>query len=195
MLRHLPNMLTGLRLAAAPATAGLVTTGHFDFALGLVAFAGVSDAADGFLAKRMGVTSRLGRFLDPAADKALMFAAFLTLTIIGDVPLWLTLSVFSREVILLLGIVIALVARANITVQPMLIGKLATALQVSYIAMHLTALAFGFGIEAVEPAAAYLVLALTLISGFSYCGVWWRAMRVRDAHLPASRPPESQSGS
>ena len=190
MLRHLPNMLSGLRLAAAPATAGLVTTGHFDVALGIFAFAGVSDAADGFLAKRMGVTSRLGRFLDPAADKALMFAAFLTLTIIGDVPLWLTLSVFLREVLLMLGIVVALMARANIVVQPMLLGKAATALQVLYIVMHLTALAFGFGIEAVEPTAAYLVLALTLISGIFYCGVWLRAMRARDAH-----PRESQPGS
>jgi cardiolipin synthase len=187
MLRHLPNMLTGLRLAAAPATAGLVTTGHFDVALGLFAFAGVSDAADGFLAKRMGVTSRLGRFLDPAADKALMFAAFLTLTIIGDVPLWLTLSVFLREVLLMSGIVVAVMARANIVLRPSLSGKAATTTQVLYIVMHLAALAFGFGIESVEPTAAYLVAALTLISGLSYCGVWLRAMR--------ARPRESQRGS
>jgi cardiolipin synthase len=142
MLRHLPNMLTGLRLAAAPATAGLVTTGHFDAALGLFAFAGVSDAADGFLAKRMGVTSRLGRFLDPAADKALMFAAFLTLTIIGDVPLWLTLTVFLREVLLMIGIFVAVMARANIVVRPSLSGKLATTTQILYVLMHLSALAF-----------------------------------------------------
>ena len=190
MLRHLPNMLTGLRLAAAPATVGLVTTGHFDFALGLFAFAGVSDVADGFLAKRMGVTSRLGRFLDPAADKALIFAAFLTLTFIGDVPLWLALSVFLREVLLMLGIVIAVMARANIIVRPMLLGKAATTLQILYIVMHLAALAFGFGIEAVEPTASYLVVLLTLISGLSYCGVWLRAMRERDSH-----PRESQAGS
>ena len=187
MLRHLPNMLTGLRLAAAPATAGLVTTGHFDVALGLFAFAGVSDAADGFLAKRMGVTSRLGRFLDPAADKAIMFAAFLTLTIIGDVPLWLTLLVFLREVLLMLGIVVAVMARANIVVRASLSGKAATTTQVLYIVMHLAALAFGFGIESIEPTAAYLVAALTLISGFSYCGVWLRAMR--------ARPREGQRGS
>jgi len=180
MLRHLPNMLSGLRLAAAPATAGLVSTGHFDVALGIFAFAGVSDAADGFLAKRMGVTSRLGRFLDPVADKALMFAAFLTLTFIGDVPLWLALAVFLREILMLSGIAIALVARANIVVRPLLLGKAATALQILYIFMHLTALAFGFGIEAVEPASAYLVAFLTFISGLSYLGVWLRAMRERD---------------
>lgn len=183
MLRHLPNMLSGLRLAAAPATAGLVTTGHFDVALGIFAFAGVSDAADGFLAKRLGVTSRLGRFLDPAADKALMFAAFLTLTIIGDVPLWLTLSVFLRELLLMIGITIAVFAQANIVVQASIVGKAATTVQVLYIVMHLTALAFGFGIESVESGAAYLVLALTIVSGLSYFGVWLRAMR--------SRPRES----
>jgi cardiolipin synthase len=191
MLRHIPNMLTGLRLAAAPATVGLLATGHFEMALGIFAFAGVSDAADGFLAKRMGVTSRLGRFLDPAADKALLFAALVTLTVIGDVPLWLTLAVTLREVLLMAGIVIAVLARANIVVQPLLIGKAATALQIVYVLVHLVALAFGFGLGAVEPGAAYIVAILTLVSGFSYCGVWWRAMRAR----PSAESREDHLGS
>ena len=72
LLRHLPNLLTTLRLAAAPATAGLLAAGHFSAALALFVFAGLSDAADGFLAKRFGLSTPLGRFLDPLADKALM---------------------------------------------------------------------------------------------------------------------------
>ncbi|MEY4879082.1 MAG: hypothetical protein RJB62_551 [Pseudomonadota bacterium] len=187
MLRHLPNMLTGLRLAAAPATAGLLTTGHFEAAFGIFAFAGVSDAADGFLAKRMGVTSRLGRFLDPAADKALLLAAFITLTIIGDVPLWLTLAVLFREVLLMCGILVALMAQAQITVRPLFIGKTATALQIVYVSVHLAALAFSFDLAPFEPVAGYTVAALALLSGLSYCGVWLRALR--------SRPRESATGS
>ena len=187
MLRHLPNMLTGLRLAAAPATAGLLTTGHFEAALGIFAFAGVSDAADGFLAKRMGVTSRLGRFLDPAADKALLLAAFITLTIIGDVPLWLTLAVLFREVLLMCGILIAVMAQAHIVVKPLFVGKVATALQIVYVGVHLAALAFHFDLTPVEPVAGYTVAALTLLSGLSSCGVWLRALR--------ARPRESATGS
>jgi cardiolipin synthase len=176
-------MLTGLRLAAAPATAGLLSTGHFEAAFGIFAFAGMSDAADGFLAKRLGVTSRLGRLLDPAADKALMFAAFVTLTVIGDVPLWLTATVFLREALVILGIAIAMLMQANIVVRPLLIGKAATAVQILYIVMHLAALAFGFSIAMFEPIAAYVVVGLTLISGLSYCGGWLRAMKARP------RPP------
>ena len=86
MLRHLPNLLTSLRLAAAPTTAGLLVAGHFNAAFGLFAVAGLSDAADGYLAKRFGLDSPLGRILDPTADKALMLAAFVTLAILDDVP-------------------------------------------------------------------------------------------------------------
>src|SRR5258708_2306767 len=83
MLRHLPNLLTTLRLAAAPTTAGLLVAGHFNAAFGLFAVAGLSDAADGFLAKRFGLDSPLGRVLDPIADKALMLAAFVTLALLA----------------------------------------------------------------------------------------------------------------
>ena len=183
-------MLTGLRLAAAPATVGLLATGHFELALGIFAFAGVSDAADGFLAKRWGATTRLGRFLDPAADKALLLAALLTLTALGDVPLWLTLAVLLREALMLAGIVVALAARANIVVRPLFIGKVATALQIVYVLLHLVALAFGFSIAWLEPQASYTVAILALVSGLSYCGVWLRAMRTR----PGTNPGEGRFG-
>src|SRR5882672_8667433 len=101
MLRHLPNLLTSLRLAAAPATAGLLVAGHFNAAFGLFAFAGLSDAADGFLAKRFNLASRLGRLLDPAADKALMLAGFVTLAVLDDVPAWLAVTVIARDLLIL----------------------------------------------------------------------------------------------
>jgi len=195
MLRHLPNMLTGLRLAAAPVTVGLLATGRFELALGIFAFAGVSDAADGFLAKRWGVTSRLGRFLDPAADKALLFAALVTLTALRDVPLWLTLAVMFREGLLIAGIVVALAARAQIHIRPLFIGKAATALQIVYVLAHLVALAFGFSLDSLEPAASYLVAVLAVVSGFSYCGVWLRAMRARPRLNPGSDPRDGHFGS
>lgn len=177
MLRHVPNVLTGLRLAAAPATAGLLSTGHFDAAFSVFAFAGMSDAADGYLAKRLGVTSRLGRFLDPAADKALLIAAFIALTILGVVPLWLTLVVLARECLLLLGIATAMMAGAPIALKPLFIGKLGTALQVFYVAAHLAALAFGFRLASVEPGDAYVLAGVTLLSTLAYGRVWFAAMR------------------
>jgi cardiolipin synthase len=177
MLRHLPNLLTTLRLAAAPTTAGLLVAGHFNAAFGLFAVAGLSDAADGFLAKRFGLDSPLGRVLDPIADKALMLAAFVTLALLDDVPVWVAAIVIARDVLILLGLAIAVALRAPIGVKPILLGKLCTALQMFYIGSHLAALAFSFPLGAISPADAYVVGVVALASGFGYSAVWLKAMR------------------
>ena len=175
--RHVPNVITGLRLMAAPATAGLLVAGHFNVAFGVFAFAGLSDAADGYLAKRFGLGSPLGRILDPAADKALMLAAFLTLTLIGEIPMWVTAIVIGRDAGIVLGILIARAVRAPLIIQPLLIGKLSTALQIGYAGLHLASLAFGFGLDAFAPTDAYVLAAVTAASAFGYGVVWLKAMR------------------
>ena len=157
MLRYLPNVLTGLRLAAAPTTAGLLAAGHFNAAFGLFAFAGLSDAVDGFLAKRFGFSTPLGRFLDPAADKALMLAVFISLAFLDDVPNWLAATVIARDVLIVLGLAVALAMQAPIAIQPLLVGKLCTGLQVLYIGLHLASLAFNIPIGAISPVDAYVV--------------------------------------
>jgi cardiolipin synthase len=185
LLRHVPNLITMLRLAAAPMTAGLLVAGHFNAAFGLFAFAGLSDAADGFLAKRFNLASRLGRFLDPAADKALMLAAFVTLAMLDDVPVWLAVTVIARDLLILLGLAFALALRAPVTVQPLFLGKVCTALQVLYIGWHLAALAFDWPSDAVAPADAYLVAVVAWVSGLAYFGVWLKSMR--SVHLQVGR--------
>ena len=177
MLRYLPNLLTSLRLAAAPATAGLLAAGYFNAAFGLFAFAGLSDAVDGFLAKRFGFSTPLGRFLDPAADKALMLAAFMTLALLDDVPMWLAAIIIARDALILLGLAVAAATQAPIAVQPLLIGKVCTALQVLYIGLHLGSLAFEVPIGSISPADAYLVGLVALASGAAYFAVWLKAMR------------------
>jgi cardiolipin synthase len=177
LLRHIPNTLTGLRLAAAPATVGLLSTGHYDAAFGIFAAAGASDAVDGYLAKRFGFTSKFGAYMDPAADKALMLAVFITLTIMGAVPLWLTLLILVREALFVSAIGAASAFHTSLPVRPLLIGKLGTALQILYIAVHLAALAFGFSLERIEPGDAYVLAAVIVLSIFSYGALWLRAMR------------------
>jgi cardiolipin synthase len=176
-MRHLPNLITTLRLAAAPATAGLLAAGHFNAAFGIFAFAGLSDVADGFLAKRFNLATPLGRLLDPVADKALMLAAFVTLAILDDVPVWLAATVITRDVLILLGLASAMAARAPIAIQPLFIGKVCTALQVLYIGWHLAALAFEFPPGVMSPADSYLVGVFAFASGCAYLAVWVKAMR------------------
>jgi cardiolipin synthase len=168
-------------LAAAPATAGLLAAGHFNVAFGIFAFAGLSDAADGYLAKRFGLSSALGRFLDPAADKALMLALFVTLAILDDVPVWLAISVIARDALIILGLAVAMAAHVPIPIRPLFVGKLATALQLIYLGMHLASLAFDFPLSGLAPADAYVLAGVTLASVAAYLDVWLRAMRaVRD---------------
>ena len=87
LFKHVPNLLTGLRLVSAPAIALLLYDGNDRAALGIFALAGLSDAADGFLAKRFGFATRFGRYLDPAADKLLVLVSFVTLAMMNIAPL------------------------------------------------------------------------------------------------------------
>lgn len=177
LLRHLPNLLTTLRLAAAPATAGLLAGRHFGVAFGLFAFAGLSDAADGFLAKRYGLSTRLGRFLDPIADKALMLAVFVTLSVLDDVPVWLTATVILRDLLIVTGLAVAVASRAPIAVRPLMAGKICTATQVVYAGLHLAALGFGLPVARLSPLDAYVTAGVAAASFVAYFMVWRTAMR------------------
>jgi cardiolipin synthase (CMP-forming) len=179
MLKHLPNLLTALRLAAAPALALLLVSGADRAALGVFAFAGLSDAADGFLAKRFGFATRFGRYLDPAADKLLMFAAFFTLTALRITPLWLTLLVVARDAAIVAGILLAHVLKLLIRIEPLLIGKASTAMQIVYIALALLLLTFGLRWPEGETIAADVTAFLTAASWVAYTGVGLNAALVR----------------
>lgn len=179
LLRQAPNILSSLRLVAAPVAAWLIYRSMDFEALCVFGFAGMSDAADGFLAKRYGLASRFGAWLDPAADKLLMLATFVTLTMIGAVPLWLTMLVIGRDIAIVLGVLLARILEAPLQVKPLLAGKLSTVVQVLYIGLILLLLT----LDAVRPtlafAAGITTAAFTLASFFAYAYVWFQAVAVR----------------
>lgn len=179
MLRHLPNLLTSLRLLAAPLTAFLLFQGLDKAALGVFAFAGASDAIDGYLAKRLAPGSRFGAYLDPAADKFLMLACFVTLTVIGITPLWLTILVIARDVAIVLGLLLALAMALPVQIAPLLIGKASTAVQVAYVALALVMLAFGIHIPRILAVTGFAVAIFTVASWLGYSHVLLRAFLMR----------------
>jgi cardiolipin synthase len=189
LFRHIPNILTGMRLLCAPALAFLVASGSDRAALGVFAFAGLSDAADGYLAKRFGFATRFGRFLDPAADKVLMLTAFLALTATGFAPVWLAVLVIARDVAIVAGIVLAQILGLPLKVEPLLIGKLSTAIQVCYIGFSLLQLAFGFHWDGFSRAAAGITAAVTVASWLAYGGVLLGALAAR-----SRGPRDARSG-
>lgn len=177
MLRHLPNLLTLLRLLAAPLTAFLVLKGLDKAALGVFVFAGLSDAADGYLAKRLSPGSRFGVYLDPAADKLLMLASFITLTRIHSeiAPLWLTAIVIGRDVAIILGLLVARLLALPLHVAPLTIGKASTAVQVGFVALALFVLAFDIAAPRLMMAAAVAAATLTVASWIGYTQVLVKA--------------------
>jgi cardiolipin synthase (CMP-forming) len=179
VLRQAPNILSALRLIAAPIAAWLILHDMDYAALCVFVFAGLSDAADGFLAKKFGLASRFGAWLDPAADKFLMLASFVTLTMIGAVPLWVTVLVIGRDIAIVLGVLLARLLEMPLQVAPLMVGKISTVVQVLYIAFVLLVLTLKADWPAVELAGQAGVVLLTLMSFLAYSQVWFKAAAAR----------------
>jgi cardiolipin synthase len=180
--RNLPNLLTAARLALVPVVAAEVLGGNFRAALGLTMLAGLTDGVDGFLARRFGWTSRLGAWLDPLADKALLVTLSLTLGRVGAFPWWLVALVIARDAIILLMVGAAFAFTAIRDFPPSIWGKLSTLVQVGACVGMLLMRATPFSWP---PAVArFLVAATTLAtvwSGVDYVrlgAIRWRRERV-----------------
>lgn len=137
-LKHIPNMICVARiLLVAPIVWSLVKE-RYQLALGLIAIAGLSDALDGYLARKFDWRTRLGGLLDPAADKLLMFASFVTLSWIGLVPIWFTAIVVGRDLVIIVGTVVYQVYVAPVHGEPTAASKLNTVLQVLFVLLVIT---------------------------------------------------------
>lgn len=176
MLKHLPNLLSGLRLLAAPLAAWLVLVGHDTAALSLFAAAGISDLADGYVARRWGFASRFGAWLDPAADKLLMILCLMALMHMGKAPFWLVALVLARDLAIALGVALAWALSLPLRIAPLIIGKATTAVQVCYIGVWLLLLAFELDAPRLMLAGAFTVAVFTLLSAFAYGSAFLRAL-------------------
>jgi len=175
MLRHLPNSLSAMRLVAAPLAAWLILNQYDVEALCVFALAGLSDAADGYLAKKFGLASRFGAWLDPIADKLLMLASYVSLTMVGAVPLWLTAMVIGRDIAIVLGVLLARFFAMPLEVKPLMVGKASTVVQVLYIALVLLLLTLHEPPPALERIGEGAVTLLAVWSFLAYAQVWVRA--------------------
>lgn len=172
----LPNTLTGLRLVLAPLFAVLVAAGEYGEALAVFAFAGASDAADGYLAKRFGLATELGRILDPVADKLLMLVSFLALAAIGAVPVWLAALVIGRDIVIVFGALLAWALDLPLRIAPLPLGKISTALQIGYVAFVLLLLLIGVSEPQIGDAVALVTGVVTVGSGLNYAALWFMAL-------------------
>ena len=175
LLRQIPNILTAIRIVLAPLTAWLILHDRSLAALFVFGFAGASDALDGFLARRFGLVSRFGEYLDPAADKLLMLASFVTLTMIGQAPFWLTAIVIGRDVAIVLGVAVAWLLALPVKVEPLAVGKASTVVQVGYVGLILLLLSSQTGMPVLAEAAGIIAAGFTLMSWFAYGQLLFKA--------------------
>lgn len=175
MLRHVPNLLSALRLMAAPLAAWAILRDHDTMALAMFAFAGLSDLADGFLARRWGFTSRSGAWLDPVADKLLMLFCFVALLRVGAAPFWLAVVVIARDAALATGALLAKIMSLPLRIEPLIVGKASTAVQLGYVGIFLLLLAFDRESPRLVRAAGYTVAVFAVLSFAAYAQLFLRA--------------------
>jgi cardiolipin synthase (CMP-forming) len=172
----IPNLITLGRILLVPVVVWAIAQGLMWLAFLLFVAAGVSDAVDGFLAKRFGMTTVLGAYLDPLADKALIVSIYVTLGINGLIPRWLVILVVSRDIMIIGGIMLSWVMGNPLKIRPLLVSKLNTVAQIVFACAVLGSLGFGLEVPVLTLVLTGLVAALTLLSVAAYVAEWARHM-------------------
>ncbi len=166
-----------MRLFAVPVFLSLLADGDYRLALIVFVLAGLTDAVDGAVARLTDTRTELGAHLDPLADKLLLVSAFITLGILGVVPVQLMIIIIVRDTVILGGFVLsAIVVGRSITVAPSVWGKLTTFFQILTVSLVLVAHSQWLEIpEPTIPLVFVLTGLLTFISGIHYVvyGIRW----------------------
>lgn len=182
----IPNFITIARLIGVPLIVWLMIADRFVEATILFIIAGISDAADGFIAKRFGASSELGAYLDPVADKALLVSVFCTLGFKGALPAWLIVLVVSRDLFIIGGMLIAYMLGSPMAVKPLWVSKVNTVAQIVLIAL---VLGDNSGVRVFQPFIIVTVMAvavLTIASAGAYLVEWVRHMASGPGHVTGS---------
>ncbi|MFG1347246.1 CDP-alcohol phosphatidyltransferase family protein [Xanthobacter autotrophicus DSM 431] len=172
----IPNIITLIRILLVPAVVWSITSGEMLLAFWLFLAAGVSDGLDGFIAKRFHMQTELGAYLDPVADKALLVSIYVTLAVVGLIPRWVAIAVVSRDVMIIGAIVLSLVMAKPVTISPLLVSKVNTALQIAFAAFVLASSGFGLALPGLFQLGLVLVGLLTCLSAAAYLAAWTRHM-------------------
>jgi cardiolipin synthase len=189
-LKYIPNIICIARIILVAPIVWSLFNGRYGLALGLILIAGLSDALDGYLARRFDWRTRLGGLLDPAADKLLMFAVFVTLTWIGLVPIWFTAIVIGRDVVIIGGAIVYQLTVAPIHGEPTGASKLNTVFQILFILFTITQAWLGQPPTIVLQVLGAAILVTIAISTVQYVttGINRRQEARKRGHAP---PPQT----
>jgi cardiolipin synthase len=174
---NLPNLISLGRLLLVPLAISLILEGSYWAAFWVFVIAGVSDAVDGFIAKRFDRRTRLGALLDPLADKVLLVSVYITLGIAGQLWAWLVVLVVFRDIMIVGGyLLIQVVAASPRPLQPLFISKVNTGMQVALVGYVLARRGLGSDAGLLDVGLGAGVAATTLASGLTYLVHWARIL-------------------
>ncbi|MEW8014114.1 MAG: CDP-alcohol phosphatidyltransferase family protein [Candidatus Sedimenticola endophacoides] len=179
----IPNLISILRIFLTIPVVWMLLEQRFGWALVLFFIAGVSDGLDGYLAKRNGWESRLGGLLDPLADKVLLVSSFLSLALIGVVPVWLVLLVILRDLVIVTGALVYHYRIAELEAVPSMLSKINTTAQIILVLSVVLDRGLLVLPQWLIVSLVWVVCLTTIASGLDYVWVWSRrAVRIGDRH-------------
>lgn len=179
LLIQLPNILSIIRILLIPVIIYLIQADRHTLALVLFGLAALTDALDGFTAKLFKLTSRLGTYLDPMADKLLLDSTYAVLAIIGRLPLWLAGLIWLRDLIIVLGAVGLKIKGHSLNIKPALVGKATTLAQIITVCLFFD-VAAAQHFSTWQPGFMTATAILTIWSGGHYVAVGLEILHKRD---------------
>jgi cardiolipin synthase len=179
-----PNIISLARLISVPLIVWLMLEHRYAAAFWLFIAAGISDGVDGFLAKRFDWRTRLGSFLDPLADKALLVSIYVTLGMQGYLPSWLVILVVSRDILIVGAVLLSLFLGHGLHVEPLRISKANTVAQIGLAGLMLGSMDYGVAVEWIVCFGSIVVALTTIASGTSYVAAWVREMAAWESPGP-----------
>ncbi len=186
MYTNIPNFITLARVLSVPVIFWLLINDHSRAAFFLFLCAGVSDAVDGYLAKRYNWTTELGAYLDPLADKLLIVSIYIALGVSRDLPLWLVIAVVSRDILILLAVLLSWLMDHPVRIKPLIVSKINTAAQLALAATVLADEGFSLGFETARTVLVWITGTLTILSLIAYLKAWL-------LHMTGYESPDSPS--
>jgi cardiolipin synthase (CMP-forming) len=172
----IPNFITIGRVFLVPVVFWLLVSGRVQAAFWTFVVAGVSDGVDGYLAKRYNCATELGAYLDPLADKLLVVSIFIAMGVRGELPSWLVIGVVSRDVLIVIAILLAWVFSVPVRIKPFVISKANTLAQLVLASTVLADIGFSLGLGAVRWWLIWITAGLTFGSLLAYMYAWFQLM-------------------
>lgn len=189
-LFYLPTFLTLLRLLLVPVIIWLIVTDELLAAFVIFLTAGLTDALDGFFARRFGWVTTLGAYLDALADKALLVSVYATLGFFGHLPPWLVILVISRDILIIGAVLLSWLLARKIEIKPARLSKLNTVIQIALAALILAKRGIPIDLETAESLLIWTCGLTTALSAALYMAIWMKRMAVYDRQDRQKQAPD-----